>query len=152
MGAEPLYVNDPDDTVEVIEHLMRRPDWHRHAACRGQVDVMFPKSRHNSRRWAEAIAICDGCPVRRECAQAAHVRREVHGVWGGQRRVPDPQRVRILDILADLGGWWSAPQLSDVVGLSPQSIRRRLAPHLAAGRIESRLDGQTTVYRPTGAQ
>ncbi len=149
--AEPFHGNEPNDRVDSIAHLLERPEWHRDAACAGQTDVMFPKSRNRSQRWTEALAVCDGCPVRTPCAQAADDRPEVHGVWGGVRRTPQPAKFSIIDLMVDAGGWWSAPLLAETTGWTQQMARRRLREHLLAGRLEARNDGRTVLYRPTGA-
>lgn len=150
--AEPFHGNEPSDRIDAITHLLQRPDWHAEAACRGRTDVMFPKSRNRSQRWAEAIAVCDGCPVRTPCAEAADERPEIHGVWGGQRRMPEAGKVSVIDLMVDVGGWWSAPQLAETTGWTQQMARRRLREHLLAGRLECRNEGRTVFYRPTGAK
>ena len=50
--------------------LFERPAWHRQAARRGAgPDLFFPE--RGSRRYAEALAYCEGCPVRAECLASA---------------------------------------------------------------------------------
>lgn len=57
------------------------PAWTEHAACRGNPpDWWYP---HPSENAHEALAICRGCTVRRECREAG--REERHGIWGGRR-------------------------------------------------------------------
>ncbi|MFD8687495.1 WhiB family transcriptional regulator [Streptomyces sp. NPDC059651] len=63
-------------------------DWQRLAACRGMDSSVFysPAGERGGRRHAReerARRICDGCPVRRECARMALRHKETYGVWGG---------------------------------------------------------------------
>lgn len=70
--------------VDLAAMILRgRPAWHRHAACRGQgTGQWFPE---RGEPVDEALAVCDRCPVRAECAQAG-VDGVEHGVWGGTTR------------------------------------------------------------------
>jgi WhiB family redox-sensing transcriptional regulator len=63
-------------------------DWQLRGACRVADPALFfhPEGeRGPSRRNREvsAKAVCERCPVRRECAQHALAVREPYGVWGG---------------------------------------------------------------------
>jgi len=54
-------------------------DLRSRAACQGKdPDLWFPEKGQSS---TEAIAICEGCPVRSECLEAG--KDEAFGVWGG---------------------------------------------------------------------
>ena len=63
--------------------------WQTDALCRdidkelGEVDVMFPKTRERGR--IIIANLCDRCPVKAECAQAARRKGapERYGIWGG---------------------------------------------------------------------
>lgn len=67
-------------------------DWEEHARCRVVgVEVFFPEGNGGRFRAAadEAKAVCDGCPVRRQCLDYA-LRIEGGaeagsraGIWGG---------------------------------------------------------------------
>jgi WhiB family redox-sensing transcriptional regulator len=50
-------------------------------------ELLFPPDGERltaqRRRVAKARAICAGCPVRRQCYQAADARDEPWGIWGG---------------------------------------------------------------------
>lgn len=64
------------------------PAWHDQAACTADehmhlVDV-FGGTVTRRARVAQAIAICQGCPVREECREAGVDERR--GVWGGELR------------------------------------------------------------------
>jgi WhiB family redox-sensing transcriptional regulator len=63
--------------------------WRARAACRGpETSLFFPPTsaeRKDEREAREqrAKAICQGCPVRRECLDHALSVGEMHGIWGG---------------------------------------------------------------------
>jgi hypothetical protein len=63
--------------------------WRARAACKGpETALFFPPSNaerrdDRDRREARAKAICQGCPVRRECLEHALKVGEPHGIWGG---------------------------------------------------------------------
>jgi WhiB family redox-sensing transcriptional regulator len=55
-------------------------EWHNLAACKGETEAFFS---YNEERVAHARAICEDCPVRRECLQMALADSNLYGVWGG---------------------------------------------------------------------
>ena len=60
---------------------MMLPDLRPKAACQGKdPDLWFPEKGESS---TEAIAICEGCPVRSECLEYAIEAGEAFGIWGG---------------------------------------------------------------------
>lgn len=63
--------SDPDDPEA----------WKELAIC-SQTDpeIFFPEKGGSTR---EAKAVCRGCPVRKDCLQAALDRDERFGIWGG---------------------------------------------------------------------
>ncbi len=68
------------DSFTLLELLeATRPAWHRHAACRTRADVSFFVERGEPS--APAKAVCAGCVVRPQCAQAGS--SEQHGIWAG---------------------------------------------------------------------
>lgn len=134
-----FWAQEPDESWAAITHLLERPEWHTRAACRGQVDVMFPKSRHNARAWDEALAVCTDCPVRRECHTAANRGDEVHGVWGGHRRAEPPGRTNLVAVMGPTD-WWTVHDLSVEVGTTGSSVRRRLVRLVERGWVEQRRD------------
>lgn len=76
------------DPVDAVRWFPQRPDWQRHAACRGMGDaVFFPETPRGRFLHAEAWAICERCPVDRQClAQVledeGHGARELRsGLW-----------------------------------------------------------------------
>lgn len=72
---------DPAEIVDAAAELLallERPEWHRRSSCRGQgTRLFFPRG---GRPPKEALAVCNSCPVRTECADAG--RLEAEGVWG----------------------------------------------------------------------
>jgi WhiB family redox-sensing transcriptional regulator len=72
------------DVDALLEQLVRRPAWHRHAACRGADPELFVPGR-GSGRPAEALSYCERCPVRTQCLSSALEPGEhlTAGVWGG---------------------------------------------------------------------
>ena len=71
------------------------PTWHSQARCKDQEqDVFFGKEQDetSSKRHRPTLtmseanrakAICDRCPVRKQCLEFALINHEEYGVWGG---------------------------------------------------------------------
>lgn len=80
------------------------PHWHNQAACNHGLSRDFWPDNHDPDTWypntpagrtghtgrparedatAPAIAICNTCPVKRQCYDAAVANRETSGIWGG---------------------------------------------------------------------
>ncbi|WP_092654943.1 WhiB family transcriptional regulator [Actinopolymorpha singaporensis] len=62
--------------------------WHEYAACVGQPSGLFygRESETAAERVAReqtALAVCERCPVRRQCRAHAMTLPETYGVWGG---------------------------------------------------------------------
>lgn len=57
-------------------------NWVPRAACRGRTSLMFPGPETTPGNIAKAKAVCEGCPVRPQCAEAG--RGEPYGIWGGE--------------------------------------------------------------------
>ena len=76
---DPGYLGDPADLYIDLEDLLQRPEWHRHAACRGKGPDTFYVGRGEPSDPARAI--CSTCPVTVECLESA--RHERFGIWGG---------------------------------------------------------------------
>ncbi|MQA25622.1 MAG: WhiB family transcriptional regulator [Micromonosporaceae bacterium] len=73
-------------------------DWQLRGACRGADSAQFfhpdgERGPARARREARAKSVCDGCPVRAECAAHALAVREPYGVWGGFSEVERGQIV-----------------------------------------------------------
>jgi hypothetical protein len=84
-----------DDDVVMPE----RPEWHDSARCVDSGVDMFPGTPQGI---AEAVALCQSCPVRGACHDAAEARGEIFGVWGGRLRDCGARQCR------DCGAWWIA--------------------------------------------
>lgn len=65
----------------LIRLAQARPDWYRHAACKGNTEIMFDVVDTD-----RALAICAICPVVEPCRQQARRDRE-QGTWGGETEV-----------------------------------------------------------------
>ena len=69
------------DAAELLPELYRRPEWHQRAACRGMGLALFFPGQGDPTE--EAKAICEGCPVRSQCLDAALAVPTTTGIWGG---------------------------------------------------------------------
>jgi WhiB family redox-sensing transcriptional regulator len=79
-----------------------RWEWQRRGACRGRDSAQFfhpdgERGASRARREEAAKLVCNGCPVRPECAAHALTVREPYGVWGG---LTETERLRLQD-----SGW-----------------------------------------------
>jgi len=75
-----LMVPEAPEMQSLLD-LFERPAWHRSAACRGAgPDLFFPE---RGDRPAQALAYCEGCPVRPQCLDSALEVASTPGVWGG---------------------------------------------------------------------
>lgn len=71
----------PQNGVELLEELLERPAWHARAACRGMgTEIFFPTDQVTLVR---ANRVCEGCPVRAECAEFALAHPSLKGIWAG---------------------------------------------------------------------
>ena len=71
-----------------LADLIERPDWHRHAACRG----LGPELFFSGRSPEQAKSLCAVCTVREPCRQATPDPIG-HGIWGGT--TPTERRVEL---------------------------------------------------------
>jgi WhiB family redox-sensing transcriptional regulator len=63
-------------------------EWQFEGACNGADSESFflePNQRGDSKRTKEnkAIALCNTCPVKKQCLEHALSVPEIYGVWGG---------------------------------------------------------------------
>lgn len=64
-----------------LDDLLRRPLWHRQAACRGGgTAAFFP---HPGDSLVAARRVCARCAVRVECRESAIAEPGLQGFWGG---------------------------------------------------------------------
>lgn len=115
-----------EELLDMIDTL--RPAWHVRAACHGMTEVLFPVGEvGHPPDLAAATAVCDRCPVRRECADAG--RTETHGVWGGRRQRRNdwrgPTQRAALEAMSD-GQWWTAMSVAEWLSVTDMSARKAL--------------------------
>ncbi|HEY6686932.1 MAG TPA: WhiB family transcriptional regulator [Propionibacteriaceae bacterium] len=65
-----------------------------------QLGSKVPRKHHlwlseHIKERALAVRLCRGCPVLRECREAATAHRERFGVWGGKVFSPRPYEIKI---------------------------------------------------------
>jgi WhiB family redox-sensing transcriptional regulator len=81
--------------------LKPTPTWQSHGACKGSdPDQYFPHPYVSHAQIVSIRAVCEACPVRRECADWG-IHHEQLGIWGG---TTDRQRREIrrkLGIILD---------------------------------------------------
>jgi WhiB family redox-sensing transcriptional regulator len=70
------------------EWLMNfRPDWQKHALCRGTMEPgvpgYFPERGRHPGETKRMCEMCQQCPVVSECLEFALVNEIKHGIWGG---------------------------------------------------------------------
>lgn len=61
-------------------------DWIKQAACRGMNPATFFPERGDTHTYRQAIAICETCQVRRQCAEYGAELDKQHltpGIFGG---------------------------------------------------------------------
>jgi hypothetical protein len=139
---------DKAERIDVFALLAElRQTWWDDAACKGQIHLMFPDKRSTpAAQIHRALALCDGCRVRRECAQAGL--SESYGIWGGHFREPHKgRRMTVGRCLSD-GEWWSSADLAIHVGRSEAHVHaqmKKLAHHWPI--ICRRVDGMTEYKR-----
>ena len=83
-GLDPGQVQSPSPARRrVVLPVSRAPGsgWQDRAACKSEPPEWF--DAETDENAARALAVCAGCPVRRECFAAAAADRAASGVWGG---------------------------------------------------------------------
>lgn len=77
-------VVEPERRLVWLNEL--RPDWHVHAACRGQLGLFFAEGvgAEPAAARRRALALCARCPVLEECHEYATEHRVRFGIWGGE--------------------------------------------------------------------
>lgn len=66
--------------LALLDKIATERSWEKDAACRGLTHMFFP-ANGQEKLAQHAKAVCEGCPVRRECARASG--DELYGVWAG---------------------------------------------------------------------
>lgn len=114
--------------TRLLQPITEAWDWQLFGRCRDHCASQFfhpddDMGRVSRRRREEAAKrVCDGCPVRAECAAHALQANEEYGVWGG---LSEHDRVRLREL-----GWRDA--------VDEQARRADLA------RLRGRLAGART--------
>lgn len=76
---------------EFFAFLVQSQPWMAEANCRGMGEesssIFFPK-RGDSKNIQLAKAVCQGCPVRRECREYADSTGSNYGIWDAEVRNP----------------------------------------------------------------
>jgi Transcription factor WhiB len=83
-GLDPDQVPGPSPARRRVVLPVSRASgsgWQDRAACRTSPPEWF--DAETDQDAARALAVCAGCPVRRECLAAAAADRAAWGVWGG---------------------------------------------------------------------
>ena len=82
-GLDPDEVPGPAPVRRVVLPVSRAAGsgWQDRAACKTEPPEWF--DAETDQDAARALAVCAGCPVRRECFAAAAADRAASGVWGG---------------------------------------------------------------------
>src|SRR5215211_8411082 len=115
---------------------MSARSWRDLAACRDVVSADYdPFFADSAELQAEAIAICETCPVRDACLTFAVRTGQQYGIWGGQ-----PQQIIRRLIAADRAG---RPQALRVPARHPQASKT----HCKRGH---RFTAENTYYAPDG--
>lgn len=77
--------------------------WTEEASCRGLGGGLLDFFAEEYQTWKMCKAVCERCPVRRECLSYALETRSVYGVWGGC----DPRQLRFAMGVDATGSVWS---------------------------------------------
>jgi WhiB family redox-sensing transcriptional regulator len=110
--------------------------WRDHAACLELVSAEYdPFFADTAQLQAEAISICESCPVRDACLTFAVRTGQQYGIWGGQ-----PQQLIRRLIAADRAG---RPQARRVSASHPQASKT----HCKRGH---HFTAENTYYAPDG--
>ena len=70
--------------VAAVVIYRERPAWYDDAACRGIDPALFYPGPGDVVVARQARAVCDVCPVQRQCLSHALACQEHHGIWGGR--------------------------------------------------------------------
>ena len=87
MTTSTIPLLDTEPEAEAAGTVVIPDDWKLQAACRGQIELFFPRKAERpearARREAKANRLCDECPVFSECRTTARQNRE-YGYWAGE--------------------------------------------------------------------
>ena len=75
------WLMSPEASATAVTlEMLRRPEWHQRAACRGVGPADYVRG---PRGYEVGRALCASCPVRQECLEAALADDSLFGLWGG---------------------------------------------------------------------
>jgi hypothetical protein len=76
-----LMAPEAEGVPLTLEDFLQRPAWHLDAACRGMGHGAFVRSEKAD--YGPTRELCEGCPVRQQCLEAALADPDIVGLWGG---------------------------------------------------------------------
>jgi len=86
------FFNGNFDCFQFLER--QKPTFFKNAACSGLSPNLFHPGQGKAQDLKKALAICEGCEVRRDCLIYALENEERWGVWGG---TSGRQRINWID-------------------------------------------------------
>jgi WhiB family redox-sensing transcriptional regulator len=108
-------------SVETFVRLAQRQPWMSEGLCRGSSASFFPSETRTNRvpaeKYAEAVKVCQSCPVILECRE--YGKDERFGVWGGT--TPADRSPRMQRPMAWGCGTWQGYQKHRRTGTEPCS-------------------------------
>lgn len=77
---EEQKIQEPPSITDIQQH-----GWTTYANCKGLTYKMFPKAHKDISYIPEARALCEACPVKKECLEYAleFPVADMHGIWAG---------------------------------------------------------------------
>ena len=86
--------------ITYIPLTAARRSWLDEAAC---VGCAHPDGFHAGKRTPrahveEALALCESCPVRRDCRRVSFSRDDLYGIWGGTTEEQREQLRRLRNL------------------------------------------------------
>jgi WhiB family transcriptional regulator, redox-sensing transcriptional regulator len=93
-------------SVETFVRLAQLQPWMEHGLCKGSGASFFPSETRTKRvsaeRYAEAVKVCQACPVIEPCRE--YGKDERYGVWGGT--TPNERSPRVSVVKPAACGTW----------------------------------------------
>lgn len=97
----------------VLEEDIQSKGWMFYANCKGQTHKMFPRAHKDIGYIPDARALCDACPVRKQCLAYAleFPVADMHGIWAGmtsRQLQTEQKRLGIVAIRPTLSQMWNS--------------------------------------------
>ena len=90
-----LMTPEASATAVTLEEMLRRPEWHQRAACKGVGPSDYVRGR--GANYEAVRPLCEDCLVHQECLETALGDTDLVGLWAGttelERREIRRQRV-----------------------------------------------------------